>query len=66
MYQTDYSPKYEIWGLNNTPSDMDGGHRRFREDCFTLQDAKEACKDWQSGGRAAWIVEKESGQEVKI
>jgi hypothetical protein len=56
-------PKYEIWGLDNTPSDMDGGRGRHREDCQTYDEAVAACKEWQSDGRAAWIVDKEIGPE---
>ncbi len=57
-------PLYEIWGLDNTPSDMDGGPSRFREDCMTLSEAETACREWQIGGRAAWIVDKSTGKRV--
>lgn len=55
------NPAYEVWGLDHTPSDMDGGPARFREDCFTIEEARSSCHEWQSDGRAAWIVNKETG-----
>lgn len=57
-------PKYEIWGLDNTPSDIDGGEGRFREDCFTFAEAQIAMREWQTNGRAAWIVDKETGKQI--
>jgi hypothetical protein len=57
-------PEYEIWGLDNTRSDMDCGSGHHREDCFSLDEAKKACREWQSDGRAAWIVDKETGCHV--
>lgn len=59
------TPTYEIWGLENTPSDMDGGEGRFREDCFTIEESRRARSEWQTDGRAAWIVEKETGKVVR-
>lgn len=57
-------PKYEIWGLDNTPSDMDGGPGQFREDCLTIEAARKARGEWQTGGRAAWIQNKDTGEHV--
>lgn len=48
---------YEIWGHDNTLSQMDGGDPQFRENCETIEDAYAALHEWQTDGRAAWIIE---------
>lgn len=58
-------PQYEIWGLDNTPSDMDGGNGSFREDFLDFATAKEALPGWQTSGRAAWIQHKETGEVLR-
>lgn len=57
-------PTYEIWGLDDIPSDLDYGPPHFREDCETFEEALEVMKEWQSNGRAAWIVDKETGEII--
>ena len=51
-------PIYEIWGLDDTPSDIDGGPGHHREDCFSIEEATKAVNEWRTRGRAAWIVKK--------
>ena len=57
-------PRYEIWGLDNTPSDMDGGQGQHREDCVSYAEACKARNEWQAGGKAAWIQDKETGEHI--
>lgn len=57
-------PEYEIWGLDNTPSDMDGGTGRHREDCLNIDAARARLPFWQTDGRAAWIQDKNTGETV--
>lgn len=58
-------PEYEVWGHDNTPSDMDGGTASFREDFVKLDDARLALPEWQTSGRAAWIKHKETGEILR-
>ncbi|WP_234053635.1 MULTISPECIES: hypothetical protein [unclassified Xanthobacter] len=56
--------QFEIWGLDNTRSDWDCGEPRFRESFGDLVAARAALSDWQSGGRAAWVVDVVTGKRV--
>ena len=59
-------PQYEIWGCDtDKDGDIQPFSEQFREDCLTLADAKIACQEWQSHGRAAWIVDKDTREMVK-
>lgn len=57
------NPTYEIWGID--VGDLDDAPARFREDCYSLAEAKDARAEWQLNGRAAWIFDKETGEIVK-
>ena len=59
------TPKYEIWGLDDPSSDLGFATGVFREDCWTIEEAWDARSDWQTRGRAAWIVEKDTGRVVR-
>jgi hypothetical protein len=50
-------PEYEVWGMESI-DDSNAGIRRFREDCYSFEEAKQACEEWQSEGRIAWIINK--------
>ena len=54
-------PKYEIWG-DDAVEDFSPGD--FLEDFVTLEGARSALPNWQSGGRAAWIVNKYTGENL--
>jgi hypothetical protein len=56
-------PMFEIWGYD--AEDVDNTPARFREDCFSLEEAVNARAEWQLNGRAAWIIDKETGAIVK-
>jgi hypothetical protein len=56
------NPKYEIWGAEWNGFEHENA--TFREDCTTIGEAREACRDWQTHGRAAFIREKETGKVV--
>lgn len=55
-------PKYEIWGAEW--NGFEHGPETFREDCATIGEAREACRDWQTYGRAALIRDKETHEVV--
>lgn len=63
--RTSSTPEYEIWGIDDANADLGFATGKFREDCWTIDDARRARQEWQTDGRAAWIVEKETERVVK-
>ena len=55
-------PLYEIWGCDYS----DSAFSVHREDCFTFEEARLSCEAWRTGGRSAYVVEKDSGMPVAI
>lgn len=52
---TNQTPVYEIWGVDDANADPGFATRGFREDCWTIDEARRARSEWQTDGRAAWI-----------
>ncbi len=57
----EFDPRYEVWTCDADADYDPGAHA---EDCFTLEEARIARKEWQQGGRGAWIRDKDTGEIV--
>lgn len=56
------NPQYEIWvAYNSQPLTS-----VFMEDCETYEQACQACCEYQTHDRAAWIVDKETREIVTL
>jgi predicted transcriptional regulator len=58
---TDTTPRFEIWTAD-PDADYDPG--QFAEDCADIEDAALAVTEWRAAGWAAWIRDKETGEDV--
>lgn len=56
-------PKFEVWG--NWDDDIEyGADFEHLEDCFTYAEAVAAAADYRSHCRTAFIVDKETGEQI--
>jgi hypothetical protein len=55
-------PNFEVWGgCCDDLSFWNGGQERHLEDCFSLEEARFAAREWQKNHYAAWVQNKDNG-----